>query len=495
MTESTSSLSSLRRYGTVLRRQWWLVALVTILAVLASVLYVQRKPSVYAAQMKIVVGQGQALFVPNVSNAVQPFTQTMTNLIQSNVVAQDTIDRLHLDMTPEALIGHLSVTSPPEASVLEVTYEDTDRSQAQLVLATVGEVFTQLVDKQLGSGSKTAQPATGEAQTNGSEPVSATVFDPAHLLPGRVAPKTTRTYVIAVVLGLIAAVLLAFLRDALTSRIRTEDEAQEAYQAPVVGTLPPGAVGSTPAQVAVMPPKLAARVNESLEVLAATLRFAGSHAEQGVILVTSAQPEEGKSTLTAQISATIAQAGHSAVAVDADLRRAGLGRFFDTEAGQPGLADVLAGEARLVNVLLSANRERTSFDPALTLRRGAARGGASVEPTQVQSGANLQFLPAGSRIHNPSKVLSLGGCAEVIAQLRELADYVVIDTPPLLLSGDAFPLVQLSDMVVVACRERASTRENAHALSRRLHALGVKDFSVVLTEASSAQQKTYGYGY
>lgn len=492
MTESTSSLTSLRRYGIVLRRQWWLVALVTVLALLVSVLYVQRKPSVYAAQMKIVVGQGQALFVPNVSNAVQPFTQTMTDLIQSNVVAAETISRLHLDMTPSALIGHLSVTSPPEASVLQVTYEDTDRPQCQLILATVGQVFTELVDKRLGGSSKTK--SSTEAQANGSEPVSATVFDPAHLLPERVAPKTTRTYVIAVVLGLIAAILLAFLRDALTNRIRTEDEAREAYEAPVIGALPPGAIGATPAQVGVMPPKLSARLSESLEVLAATLRFAGGHAEQGIILVTSAQPEEGKSTLTAQISATLAQSGHSAIAVDADLRRAGLGRFFSAEAGMPGLADVLAGESRLADVLIAANQELATRDPALTLRRGATRRAASAAPP-LATGADLMYLSAGTREHNPAQVLSLGSCAEVMAQLREIADYIVIDTPPLLLSGDAFPLVQLADIVIVACRERASTRDHAHALSQRLAGLGIKAFSVVLTEASSAQQKTYGYGY
>lgn len=492
MTESTSSLTSLRRYGIVLRRQWWLVALVTVLALLVSVLYVQRKPSVYAAQMKIVVGQGQALFVPNVSNAVQPFTQTMTDLIQSNVVAAETIGRLHLHMTPSALISHLSVTSPPEASVLQVTYEDTNRPQTQLILATVGQVFTELVDKQLGGASKTKSSANGEAQANGSEPVSATVFDPAHLLPESVAPKTTRTYVIALALGLVAGILLALLRDALTNRIRTEEEAREAYQAPVIGALPPGAIGATPSQLGVMPPKLSARVSESLEVLAATLRFAGGHAEQGIILITSAEPEEGKSTLTAQISATLAQSGHSAIAVDADLRRAGLGRFFGAEPGMPGLADVLAGESRLADVLISANQELAARDPALALRRGA-RGGADIQAPPM--GAELMFLSAGGREHNPAKVLSLGGCAEVTAQLREIADYVVIDTPPLLLSGDAFPLVQLADIVIVACRERTSTRDHAYALSQRLSDLGIKEFSVVLTEASSAQQKTYGYGY
>jgi len=503
VTESVSSFSALRRYAIVLRRQWWLIAVVVVLAFGSSVAYVAHKQSVYGAQMKIVVGQGQALFVPDVSNAVQPFTQTMTDLIQSNVVAQQTITRLHLNIKPNVLIGHLSVSSPPEASVLQLTYEDTNPLRAREVLATIGQVFAELVDNRLGGrGAKATSKSTGAgaAAEAVSAPVSATVFDPAHLLPGRLSPKPGRTYLIAIVLGVIAGVLLAFLRDALTSRIRNEEEAHEAFQAPVVGSLPPGTIGTTPAQVPLMPPKLSLRMSESMQVLAATLRYAGSRTENGVILITSAQPEEGKSTVSAQVSTIIAQSGYSVVTVDADLRRPSLHRFFGLESGSSGVGDVLAGEVALADVLISTSvtPTDTESDSFALARGGATRRTERVSVRQPSPSAGnpaeLLLLPAGTPHHNPAQVLSLGGLAQLIAQLREVADYVVIDTPPLLISGDAFPLVQLADLVVVVCREGTATREHARALRERLATLGVSEFSVVLTEAAAAQRTSYGYG-
>jgi Mrp family chromosome partitioning ATPase len=83
----------------------------------------------------------------------------------------------------------------------------------------------------------------------------------------------------------------------------------------------------------------------------------------------------------------------------------------------------------------------------------------------------------------------------LLAQLREVADYVVIDTPPILLAGDAFPLVQLADTTLVVCREGTTSREDARAVSDALSKLGVRQFSVVLTESEAAERRAYGYGY
>ena len=82
-----------------------------------------------------------------------------------------------------------------------------------------------------------------------------------------------------------------------------------------------------------------------------------------------------------------------------------------------------------------------------------------------------------------------------MSELRQLADYVVIDTPPLLLSGDAFPLAQLADAVVIACREGSTSRDEARQVHDTLASLSVPMFGVVLTESTAAERRGYGYAY
>jgi Mrp family chromosome partitioning ATPase len=96
---------------------------------------------------------------------------------------------------------------------------------------------------------------------------------------------------------------------------------------------------------------------------------------------------------------------------------------------------------------------------------------------------------------HPSQLLSLGNAAQLVERLKEQADYVIIDTPPILVSGDAFPLAQVADMVIVVCREGATSREDARSVRRTLSSLGVNSFSVVLTESKAAGLRTYGYEY
>ena len=446
-----------------------MITLCVVVALGAATVYLLRAQSTYAAESKIVVGQGRALFGADVSNAVQPFTQTMTELIQSNIVARQTIDRLGLDMTPTELIDNLTVTNRPDAAVLLVEYVDDSRAQATRVLGTVGQVFTQLVDEELARGGQTTTTTPAPAGADVPEPVSATVFDPAHPLPGRVSPRPSRTIVVAIILGLIAGILLALMREALSNRIRSVDDAVDAFGADVIGLLPTGTVGTTPAQIEALPPKLAARVGDPFQLLAATLRFVGDNPDAGgVVTVTSAEPGEGKSTVVAHVSAQLARGGHSVIAVEADLRLPSLHRFFDLAGDLPGITDVIGGVRDLDGVLRDTN----------------ARGGPS----------GPLLLTAGTPHGNPAEVLTLGNVAQLIARLRELADYVVVDTPPLLLTGDAFPFVQLADNVVVVCREAKTPRDEARAVREQLAALDVRRFSVVMTESSSAHQRAYGYG-
>jgi tyrosine-protein kinase len=465
-TESTGS--SLRRYLAAVRRQWLIVVTVLVVALAFAGWWLSRQESEYASEMKIVVGQGQALFGPDVSFAVEPFTQTMTDLLESEVVARRVREELNLDTTPSELLDRLEVETKPDASVLNLTYRDTDRARSRQVLQQVGEVFTELVDTRFGEPS--APDETDGGQGDQTPPVTATIFDPAHALPGRVSPKPARTLAIAGLLGLIAGILLALVRDGFANRIRTHREAQEAFGARVAGVLPPGTVGTRPSQLQHLPPRMAQRIGDALEILGATIRFSANGAESGVVLVTSSLAEEGKTTVVANVAAMLARSGLRVIAVEGDLRRPALHRFLEVPPDQPGLTDVARGEVAL--------------DDALVL---------VPVPGSARSLHNLMLLPAGTRLMDTDGVLTTGQAASLTAQLRDRADYVIVDSAPLLLVPDAYPFAQVADRVLLVAREDATSRDDAESARETLESLSVRDFTVILTEATEAERRPYGY--
>ncbi len=504
MSESESLPQSLHRYLMVLRRQWWVTAVVTIIAIGAAVGYVEQAKPVYSSSMKLVVGQGETLFAPGQSADVQPFTQTITDLLQSQIVAKQTIAQRGLHTTPASLLGNLKVSTGPTSSVMTVSYDDTSRHRAVAVLSTLGTIFTNLVDTTL------ARTATRTVPGQAAQPVSVAIFDPAHPDPGQVSPRVGRTLAIVGILGLIAGVLLAFLRDALSGHIRNEEEAEASYGAPVIGAVPRGTLGLTIGQLDAIPPKLGVRMGEAFQLLTSRLRYS-TDLKRGVIVVIGARPEDGKSTVTAHMSAVLARAGNNVIAVEADLHRPALHRLLDAEPGLEGLRDLDQGGSKLlvsalVPIHLKAGRAASSPARRPAVVGGDATGEDSPETATPGAAANgeveldassgrLRLLPAGVATGNPMNILSLGNASLLIATLRAVADYVVIDTPPLLRSADAYPFLQLADVVVAVCRERGTSQAEAHETRSILASLGVSRFSVVLSESTSAKSRYGYYGY
>jgi capsular polysaccharide biosynthesis protein len=199
----------------------WLVALVTLLAVAAAAAYTKTQPPVYRASMKIVVGQGTSFFQPDSANATEPFTQTMSSLVKSDVVAGLVIQRIPLDISSATLLNNLSVSTQPLSAVLDVSYDDTDQVRGQRTLAEVGQVFTQLVQDRLNQTDKTGTKTT---------PVSVAVFDPAHTLPTPIRPKPALYLGVATVLGLtlgvVATLFLAQLNRPGATPLRLEARAR-----------------------------------------------------------------------------------------------------------------------------------------------------------------------------------------------------------------------------------------------------------------------------
>jgi capsular polysaccharide biosynthesis protein len=225
MNQTRSDLST---YLAVLRRYLWLIAVVTAATVGAAVVVTSLQRPVYRASMKIVVGQSNGLISPQFGNTIDPFTQTMSTLLKSEVVADTVIRDLNLSIKPQRLLGHLHVSTKPNSSVLEVHYDWSNRVVARRVLQDVGTVFTGLVRQKL------------RTKGEGTPPITATVFDDAHVQPNQVSPRPVRSVTIAGVLGIALGITLAFIAGGVDTRIRSRRDAEDWFGAPVIGTLPKG---------------------------------------------------------------------------------------------------------------------------------------------------------------------------------------------------------------------------------------------------------------
>jgi capsular exopolysaccharide synthesis family protein len=450
----TDHQPDLRHYLRILRRQGALIVGAAALAIGAAAAVTAVEQPVYRASMKIVIGQGGGTFQAPYGGAVEPFALTMSNLFKSDVVAREAIANLGLKLTPKGLLGHVNVATTPQSSVLNVAYDTSDRTRAVSTLAEMGRVFTTLVKHKLG-----------EPLSAGTA-VTATVFDPAHLEPGRVSPRPVRNVGLAALLGIAVGVVLAFVRESLDDRIRSRRDAERWFRGPVLGALPRG--------VAASPTGGALRPADTMTMLRANLQFREGGGG-GAILVTSGLQGEGKTTLVAHLCVALAAGGNRVIGVEGDVRRPRLRQYLGVASGAFGLIDVLEGKAELAEALVDV--------PLQTAANGAAPGGS------------LQVLPSRRMRTPPGDLLTPERVSQLADELRAVADYAIFDAPPILLVGDAFSFARAADDVIVVAREGRTTKESAEAVRVTLERLGVERVAVVLTDWPSSDGYGYGYGY
>ncbi len=201
-----------------------------------------------------------------------------------------------------------------------------------------------------------------------------------------------------------------------------------------------------------------------------------------VIMTTSAYPKEGKTMVTVNLALMFALSDAKVVLVDADIRKGRISKFFK-ERSTPGLSDYLSGQSTLEEVVRPA----------------------SVNP-------NLSYIACGTHSPKPYELLESAEMKGLIEKLRAQYDYVIIDTPPVLLISDALAVVPFTDGTVIVCRHQSTyVSDISRAISSlqfaKANVLGVvvNDYKspIVINKRSnhkkyyyySTQGYGYGYGY
>jgi exopolysaccharide transport family protein len=256
-------------------------------------------------------------------------------------------------------------------------------------------------------------------------------------------PNIPRNLTFALVLGAISGIGLAFLLENMDNTVRTPEQAQAISALPSLGMIPlgsksgnNGAGGKRLALTAskevvetVTQVRPQSQMAESYRALRTSLLLSNLGAPPKVIMVTSARPQEGKTTTSINAAIVLAQKGVRVLLVDADLRRPSIHKTLGM-GPRSGLSNVLTGSATL--------QQTITISPVLP---------------------NLFIMPAGTPPPNPAELLASSNMRDLIAELREQFDHIVIDTPPTLSVTDAVVLSPRADATILVIRSGHTTKQ------------------------------------
>jgi len=279
--------------------------------------------------------------------------------------------------------------------------------------------------------------------TAGLKSTNFRVVDDARPPNAPIEPNIPRNLLFALVLGITSGVGLAFLLEGMDNTVRTTEQAQMISALPSLGMIPLGSKsrnnGNGTGRLAltssrevvelVTQVRPQSQMAESYRALRTSLLLSSLGAPPKVIMVTSARPQEGKTTTAINSAIVLAQKGVRVLLVDADLRRPSVHKTLGM-GPRSGLSNVLTGNATLEQ---------------------------AIAPSPILP--NLFVLAAGSPPPNPAELLASLNMKDVLNELREQFDHVVIDTPPTLSVTDAVVLSPRVDAIILVIRSGQTTKQ------------------------------------
>jgi tyrosine-protein kinase len=521
--------TTLRDYVNVVLRRKWIIVLALVLVPAAGIFYSVQQEKLYESTAEVLISRQNLAAAltgtidPTVYQQADRIIQTQASLARVPEVARRVLETAGLadSETPRQFLARSVVSTKQNADLLEFRVTDPDPARAA-TLATIyanefkkyrreidtnslerarGEVLERIAQLERQNRANTAlYPALVEKEQQLSTMMAlqtSNAFVVRSADDGtQVQPRPLRTAALGLALGLVLGLGLAFLWEALDTRIRSADELEEQLGLPLLARIP------EPPRRLRRDNRLAMLANprgahaETYRMLKMNLEFMKLGRELKTIMVTSAVEREGKSTTVANLAVAFARAGESVCLVDLDLRRPYLDKFFDLR-DRPGLTQVVLGQATLEQALTpivvpGAGDRR----PARIARNGDANGrrngnGHKNGNGHVDAGL-LYVLTAGAIPPNAGELVVTDMVASVIKDLKARFETVLIDAPPTLQVGDAMALSSQVDGVFVVTRMNVVRRPMLKELRRALDSSPALKLGFAVTGAES--EESYGVG-
>ncbi len=475
-TPSRDTGAQVRDFARLLREQWWVILLCVVATTSAAVLYTASTDKTYEASAKLLLptdNLSSSLAGAGIGGVdVTRQAATDAQLVGLPAVAAR-VSRRHNRALSTAAVR---TSAAPDTNLLTVTVTDHDPAAAAFFAnafaaeyvrfrrgTTLGRYANALevLRARLSRAPKgSPDAATLRGQVKQLELLaSLRTGDPqlvqAAVKPAvAVSPRPARNLALALILGTLLAIALASLRDRLDRRIKSEAQLEHIFPGvPLIGLVPrPGGSDAHKMMAA-----------ESFYSLGTGLRYLERGRELNTLLVTSAVPGEGKTTVTLNLALALREHGRSVLAVDADLRRPALSDRLKADREQ-GVSSVLAGESTIATSV----QERT-VEPS-------ANGAG---PAVALSGS-IAVVGAGPVASRPQLLLDDSSLRNLLDGTRSQAQTIIFDGPPLGAFSDMLPLAKEVDGVIIAARLSHSRTDQLERFASQLSNASIKPIGIVV---------------
>jgi capsular exopolysaccharide synthesis family protein len=440
----------------MLLKHWLTVVLCTIAGVGVAITVTLMMTPQYQATASLYV-MARSPSSQNTSDVVQGGSYARSAVLsyiqvaKKAIVLQPVVDKLDLDVTAEQLANRISATSPTNTVLINIAVTDPVPSLAADIANATAESLARVVMNELEKP---------DAETLNL--VKLTLTQEATVPRGPSSPNLLMNIAVGLIAGAAVGVGVAWLRSVLDTRIQSTADLTAATGAPLLGTIPFNA--DAPARPLVVQEDPQSPSAEEYRGLRTNLIFSNVGGKGQCILISSSNPGEGKSTTSCNLAITLADSGRRVVLIDCDFRRPAIARYLRLEGGA-GLSDVLVGRVQPVDVLQRWGTE------------------------------NFYVLPAGRTPPNPSELLGSALMQDLIGFLLKSFDYVIIDSPPLLVATDATILSKVADGVVLVASYDGSRKHALSAAANTLAMVGSKLLGSVLTKIPPKKIGGYRSGY
>jgi receptor protein-tyrosine kinase len=483
----------------VLRRRWPLVLVCVAVVAAAAVGFSLAQRKAYTASASLLFRDpgfdqklfGTSYFVPN----TDPTREAATNIDLASLPTIASRTAAELNLSAGRVRSEVSVSGVGQANVAQI--EATDQSPALAARMANAYAHQYVLYRQQADRAKIAGAqrlvqeqlahlntpqrygAVGQSLLNRGNQLgvlaalqtgNAEVAQAAGVPTSPTSPQTKRNGVLGGLLGLLVGLALAFGAERFDRRVRDAAELEEAYGVPVLGAVP-----DSESYAAAGTKALPTSDAEAFALLRARLRYFNVDRDVQSLLVTSAFPGDGKTTVALNLALAEAVAGNAKIVLlEADLRRPALARRLGIRQ-TPGLAEILSRNATL--------------DSALHVVPAPGR------PHRNGSTTAFSIITAGAIPPNPAELIESRAMIDLLSALTERFDLVIIDSPPTSVVSDAIPLMRLVSGVVIVSRIGLTTRDAARHLREQLTKLKASTLGVVANAMPAKGRGYYGYGY
>lgn len=436
------------------RRNWFVLVASTLVGLGLAAAFSLTQPTVYSATSSayVVAGNSESTSDALAGSALaKEKAEVYLPLVTSQQVAARIADDMNLT-SAQGLAARLTGSVVKESVLFQITAtSSTPEAASELAQAAIRATAAEVEALETLNSPRGNTPTTV---------IKVVPVQQAATPAVRVSPTVARNLAIGAALGLMIGFVIAIIRRVVDRRVRTSTEAEELAG---VGTL-----GIIPTVPELASSRLSANPGpaaEAMRLLRTNIRFVSVDHPPRSIVVTSANPDEGKSTIAAHLAYMLAESGQPTILIDADLRRPSQAKFFDVD-GAVGLTQVLARAVPLMDALV------------------------------IGPHPNLELLLAGRIPPNPSELVGSERMHDLIAELSA-THIVIIDAPPLLAVTDAGLLTVASDGALLVIKSGATFKEQVALCRDTFDRVGGGLLGTVLNLVPKKDlgSALYGYGY